>query len=191
MPSLVLLTLLAWAIFEFWLLLRDRASGTGSTARDRGTRRFLVLAWLAAVAIAVLTAAAGRGGRGGPVAAIGGWALPTGLIVMWAGVVIRVWAVVVLGSAFRTTVEVDAGQQVVDRGPYRFVRHPSYSGLLIIAAGTGLALGSWIALAALALLPLAALLRRIAVEEAALAEVLGQPYLSYAERTKRLVPGIW
>ena len=188
MPPPVLTTLLAWAAFEFWLLLRDRAAGTGSTARDRGTRRLLVLSWLAAVAIALLATGAWRSR---PVAALGGWALPAGLAVMWTGVALRVWAVAVLGSAFRTTVEVDTGQAVVDRGPYRFVRHPSYSGLLIIAAGTGLALGSWLSLAALALLPLAALLRRIAVEEAALAEVHGQPYLTYTERTKRLLPGIW
>jgi len=187
-PLLVLGTLLTWAAFEFWLLLRDRAARAGSTERDRGTRTMLVLAWLVAVATAELAAGTWRTR---PVAALGAWSLPAGLAVMWAGVALRVWAVTVLGSAFRTTVQVDAGQVVVDRGPYRFVRHPSYTGLMIVAVGTGLALGSWLSLAALALLPLAALLRRIAVEEAALAEVLGQPYLTYTERTKRLVPGIW
>jgi protein-S-isoprenylcysteine O-methyltransferase Ste14 len=97
----------------------------------------------------------------------------------------------VLGRAFRTTVEVEAGQQVVDRGPYRWVRHPSYTGMLVIGVGLGLAYGNWLSLAVLVLLPLATMLRRIFVEEAALVRVLGQPYLAYRCKTKRLVPGLW
>ena len=51
-----------------------------------------------------------------------------GPIVMWTGLVVRIWAIVVLGQSFRTTVEVDTGQKVVESGPYRWVRHPSYTG---------------------------------------------------------------
>jgi protein-S-isoprenylcysteine O-methyltransferase Ste14 len=60
---------------------------------------------------------------------------------MWLGLTIRLWAIVALGRAFRTTVEVDAGQAVVSTGPYRWVRHPSYSGLLLIVTGFGLGTG--------------------------------------------------
>lgn len=83
--------------------------------------------------------------------------------------------------------EVDPGQAVVDRGPYRWVRHPSCTGTLVISAGVGLTLGNWLSLAII-MLPLAAMLRRISVEETALTEILGQPYQA---RTKRLVPGLW
>jgi protein-S-isoprenylcysteine O-methyltransferase Ste14 len=110
---------------------------------------------------------------------------------MWLGLAIRVWAVAALGRAFRTTVEVDPGQGIVSSGPYRWVRHPSYTGLLLILAGLGLAAGNWLALAGCVALPLAALLRRIHVEEAELTRVLGQPYRAYQARTKRLVPGLW
>ena len=188
MRTSVLVTLLVWAAVEFCLLLRDAARGKGSTAKDRGTRLSYVAAWLAAFLIA---GAATSGLRPGGPWQLGRWSAAVALAVMWTGLAVRFWAVAVLGPAFRTTVEVDVGQAVVDRGPYRFIRHPSYTGMLIIALGAGLSFGNWPSLAVLVLLPLAATLRRIAVEEAALAAVLGHPYLAYQERTKRLVPGVW
>jgi protein-S-isoprenylcysteine O-methyltransferase Ste14 len=98
---------------------------------------------------------------------------------------------VVLGRAFRTTVEVERGQEVVTRGPYRWVRHPSYSGVLLLAAGYGLAAGNWLSLLLTIVLPLVSVLLRITVEEQALVRMLGRPYERYRAATKRLVPGIW
>ena len=94
-------------------------------------------------------------------------------------------------SSFRTTVEVDPGQLVISTGPYARVRHPSYTGLLLIVLGAGLALGDWVSLIICALVPLPALLVRIRVEEAELERVLGGAYVDYEERTKRLIPGVW
>jgi protein-S-isoprenylcysteine O-methyltransferase Ste14 len=91
----------------------------------------------------------------------------------------------------RTTVEVDPGQAVVSAGPYRWVRHPSYSRLLLIVAGFGLATGNWLALVICIVLPLPPLLRRIQVEEAELTGVLGDRYRAYQAQTKRLIPGLW
>ncbi|HWF79017.1 MAG TPA: isoprenylcysteine carboxylmethyltransferase family protein [Streptosporangiaceae bacterium] len=184
----VMATVAVWVAIEASLMLRDLARGKGSTARDRGTRSLLVVSWLAAFVAAIWLA-----GQFGSASAwrLGRWHLPAGIVVMWIGIAIRVWAVVVLGSAFRTTVEVDAGQELVDRGPYRLVRHPSYTGILLIALGFGLMLGNWLCVVLLLAVPLGTMLRRIAVEEATLAEVIGQPYCAYQERTKRLVPGLW
>lgn len=114
-----------------------------------------------------------------------------GPVLMWTGLVVRIWAIVVLGKSFRTTVEVDAGQKVVDSGPYRWVRHPSYTGILLLMVGLGLVYGDWPALAILLVLPLGVLIHRVLIEEAVLTEVLGQAYTDYAARTKRLVPGLW
>jgi protein-S-isoprenylcysteine O-methyltransferase Ste14 len=114
-----------------------------------------------------------------------------GLLLMWLGLAIRIWAIVVLGRSFRMTVEVDADQMVVDRGPYRWVRHPSYSGILLLMLGLGLYYGVWPALLILLVLPTATLIHRIGVEEAVLTEVMGRPYADYAARTKRLVPSLW
>jgi protein-S-isoprenylcysteine O-methyltransferase Ste14 len=107
------------------------------------------------------------------------------------GLAMRAWSIATLGGAFRTTVEVDPGQAVVSGGPYRWIRHPSYAGLLLILAGFGPALGNWLSLAACLVFPLPALVRRIQVEEAELNGVLGDAYRAYQAETALLIPGLW
>jgi protein-S-isoprenylcysteine O-methyltransferase Ste14 len=147
------------------------------------------------VAIVVADALTGVIGKNSPLripgAGADGWPIITGLIIIWLGLVIRVRSVIVLGRSFRTTVEVDAAQPVVSRGPYRWVRHPSYTGLLLIAVGYGLAFGTWPGLVLCLVLPGVAILRRIGVEETELTRVLGDPYRDYRDHTKRLIPGVW
>ncbi len=182
MTIALVVTLVAWVSVEASLLLRDLLRGVGSTVRDKGTRSLLVIGWTVAFAAATWVA----DGQ-----AAGGWHLITGLALMWAGLAVRIWSVVTLGASFRTTVEIDADQSLVEAGPYRFVRHPSYTGVLLIALGYGLTLDNWLALAVLLGLAVATTLRRIAVEEAAMAEIMGNPYEAYRQHTKRLLPGLW
>jgi protein-S-isoprenylcysteine O-methyltransferase Ste14 len=182
-----------WLILELGLIARDRQRGTGGTGRDRGTRAVNFI--LIVVAILVADALTAVIGKHSPLRIPGagpdGWPLIAGLVIIWLGLVIRVWSIVVLGRSFRTTVEVDVAQPVMSRGPYRWVRHPSYTGVLLIAAGYGLALGTWPGLLICLLLPEVAILRRIGVEEAELARVIGDPYRKYRDHTKRLIPGLW
>jgi protein-S-isoprenylcysteine O-methyltransferase Ste14 len=183
MAIALIVTFVAWLSVEATLALRDLIRGKGSTARDRGTRSILVIGWTAAFLGASLIAASFPDPRH----SLAG----VGLAMMWAGLAVRIWSVVTLGASFRTTVEVDAGQRLVDTGPYRFVRHPSYTGILLLAIGYGLVLSNWLSLVILLIVPLATTIRRITVEEAAMAEVLGDPYQAYKKRTKRLLPGLW
>ena len=182
---LLSLTLGGWALFELSLRVRERVQSKGATDQDRATRILIAAALGSAIGLASVMA------KVAPSLEIPGPYRAAGLIVMWLGLAIRVWAVAALGRAFRTTVEVDPGQAIVSSGPYRWVRHPSYTGLLLIVAGFGLAVGNGLALAVCVALPLAALLRRIHVEEAELTRVLGEPYRVYQTRTKRLIPGLW
>lgn len=184
----VALTIFAWLALEAGLLIRDRVRGKGSTANDRGTL------WLNIILTAAAVAGAGilNGSLHGSAWQFGSTALTAaGLLIMWTGLAVRIWAIVVLGRSFRMTVEVDSDQKVVDSGPYRFVRHPSYTGILLLMVGLGLAYGNWLALALLLVLPVGVLIRRIFVEEALLTDVMGRAYVDYAARTKRLVPGLW
>jgi protein-S-isoprenylcysteine O-methyltransferase Ste14 len=122
----------------------------------------------------------------------GRWVLfVAGLLLMGSGIVIRQWAVTVLGPFFTTDVRIRAGQTIVERGPYRWVRHPAYSGLIVTFVGVGLALGNWAALAILLVVPTAGLLVRIQFEERALLDGLGEPYRRFAESRPRLFPGLW
>lgn len=114
-----------------------------------------------------------------------------GLVLMALGIFIRQWAVFTLGRFFTADVRVHPGQTVVERGPYRWVRHPSYSGLLIFFVGLGVALSNWLSLLVLAVVPAAGLLIRIRSEERALLVALGDDYCRYAATHRRLFPGIW
>jgi protein-S-isoprenylcysteine O-methyltransferase Ste14 len=88
-------------------------------------------------------------------------------------------------------VEVNRGQKVVQKGPYRYIRHPSYSGIILFCLGYGLVAKNWLSLAIAVLLPTASLLYRIKIEEAALAKGIGPDYEAYQKKTKKLLPGIW
>lgn len=185
----VQLTMTAWLVLEAGLLIRDRIRGKGSAARDRGTLWLnIVIITAAVVAAELLTGAVKNAGPW----EFGSTGLSVaGLLVMWTGLAVRIWAIAVLGNSFRTTVEVDTSQRVVDSGPYRWVRHPSYTGIVLLMAGLGLVYGNVPALAILLVLPAGVLIHRIFVEEAVLTEVIGRAYADYAARTKRLVPGLW
>ena len=162
---------------------RYRGSGQ-STPRDRGSR-FIVVGgvllglWSAfAIAYAVPQAAI-RWHRD--------WLLAAGILLMAAGVGLRFYAIRTLGLYFTVTVRTHPAQRVVATGPYRLVRHPSYSASLLTFAGACLALANWLALLAI-VLPAAAFAYRIRVEEAALLQALGDDYRRYMQHTKRLVP---
>jgi protein-S-isoprenylcysteine O-methyltransferase Ste14 len=114
-----------------------------------------------------------------------------GLVLMCAGIAIRQWALATLGRFFTIDVRVQSGQTVVESGPYRWVRHPAYTGLILTFLGLGLALGNWASLLVAFLVPTAGLVYRIHVEERALLEALGEPYRRFAEGRARLVPGVW
>jgi protein-S-isoprenylcysteine O-methyltransferase Ste14 len=114
-----------------------------------------------------------------------------GIAVMWAGFGLRAWAVRTLGRFFRVEVTIDTDQTVVDTGPYARVRHPSYTGLLVFYLGLGICLDSYLSVAAAVLLPLAAVVNRIAHEERTLRRELGEAYEVYSSRTWRLVPRVW
>ena len=181
MTVLTDVTLACWVVLEVSLRVRESVRGKGHSAHDRGTRVLVAVSIGAAVAVA----AAARSDA--PAVA---WQV-AGVVVMWVGLATRIWAVAALGASFRTTVEVDADQAVVTTGPYRWVRHPSYTGLLLIVAGFGLSRGSWLSLAACLALPLPAIVRRIHVEEAELNRVLGDAYRNYQAGTARLIPRVW
>jgi protein-S-isoprenylcysteine O-methyltransferase Ste14 len=189
---IVLTTLGVWVALEIALVARDRIRGTGGTAQDRGTRRLIGIVTAASL---VLTGVVARTARHNSALWLPGGSTDApvviGLVLMWAGLALRVWSIATLGAEFRTTVEVDAGQQLVERGPYRLLRHPSYSGVLLLAAGYGVATGVWPALLVAVIGPTLVLMRRIQVEEKELTETLGDDYRVYQRRTWRLVPRVW
>ncbi|HUK45933.1 MAG TPA: isoprenylcysteine carboxylmethyltransferase family protein [Terriglobales bacterium] len=111
-----------------------------------------------------------------------------GLGLLVSGSLLRRYCWRVLGQFFTGNVRIHEGQSVIQQGPYRLVRHPSYTGGMLMHTGCGLALANW--MGALVLLVTAGLgyLYRVNVEEKALVNGLGEEYREYMQRTKRFVP---
>jgi protein-S-isoprenylcysteine O-methyltransferase Ste14 len=108
-----------------------------------------------------------------------------------AGIALRVWAILTLDRFFTFVVGISADHRVVQRGPYRLLRHPGYAGALLTLLGIGIAVRNWLSLLVIVAVPALALAIRITAEEAALAGALGAEYRAYADRTARLIPRIW
>jgi protein-S-isoprenylcysteine O-methyltransferase len=115
---------------------------------------------------------------------------PLALALLLGGLALRWTAILTLGRHFTVNVAISSDHRLVRTGPYRVVRHPSYTGLLIAFLGMGLAFHNGWSLAVLLVPVGAALAHRISVEERALREAFGAEYEDYAAHTWRLVPWI-
>ena len=118
-------------------------------------------------------------------------ALGAGIVLLAAGGMLRRLCFRILGEYFTAAVTVRAGQPVIDRGPYRWIRHPGYAAGSIMFLGIGLALGNWLGLAIFFLEIVVVYSQRVKAEEKALLDTLGEPYRAYMARTKRFIPFIF
>jgi protein-S-isoprenylcysteine O-methyltransferase Ste14 len=182
---LLLIVAMAWGMME---LSHASSTRAGTTRADGGGRRLTVVPVVVAASVMLYLAP-----HIVPAAAIrpGAAAFAVGMVVLLGGLVLRGWSIKTLGEYFTGRVMVSADQLVITAGPYRLLRHPSYTGLLLACAGVGLASANWVAVAAMVVLPLAAVLWRIHAEERALLGTLGDRYRGYAAQHKRLVPLVW
>lgn len=113
------------------------------------------------------------------------------LVLFAIGLSLRYWAVLTLGRYFTTHVLIQNQHQLISDGPYRWLRHPAYSGLLIAFAAAGLAMGEVLALLVLTLLPFFAFKSRIAIEEKKLLKQFGRQYEAYLNNTYQLIPFLY
>lgn len=114
-----------------------------------------------------------------------------GVFLILLGVILRWYAIWMLGRYFTRDVAVSTDQQIVQNGPYRSIRHPAYSGTFLTMLGVGLAMTNWASLIVLLTFVLAGHLYRVHVEEKALIKTIGQPYIEYMHHTKRFIPMIF
>jgi protein-S-isoprenylcysteine O-methyltransferase len=121
----------------------------------------------------------------------GVWGLWAGAAVALSGMALRVWSIATLGRYFTYVVKVTPDQKVMQTGPYRLVRHPSYTGALLTGIGIGLSLRFALAPLVIGVTSFLGYWIRMAVEERALADGIGEPYRAYMAHTKRLIPFIW
>jgi protein-S-isoprenylcysteine O-methyltransferase Ste14 len=177
---------LIWCVIEASVEIRQRKRfRVGAQRQDKGSKAVLgLLIWLGSALCVLLAFRV-------PATAITSarvFLFWLGMLLIYAGIALRLYAIHVLGTSFTTTVAIAPEQSVIEAGPYRFIRHPSYTGLLITLLGLGLSYTNWLSLLVLMGCALIGLGYRISVEERVLKEHLGQRYQQYMRRTKRLIP---
>jgi len=150
---------------------------------DRGSLAWILVANQLALLVGFALAFSPRWAMSAPRVAFG-----LGLGLMLCGSALRRVCVRILGSDFTGAVQVRPDQTVIERGPYRWVRHPSYSGAIALFGGVGVALGSWASALLLAVVAYAVYRRRARIEEEALLASIGEPYSAYRSRTGRFLP---
>lgn len=184
--SLIFGVCLIWIISEI-VLARVRRSDSSNSQHDRASLRILWLTIILSITLGSIVSAV----RAGDVQILGnrlpGWGV--GLII--AGLIVRWGAILTLWKYFTVDVAITSGQRIVRSGPYRFVRHPAYSGSLLSFLGLGLVFANWLSLVSIVVPITAAFLYRIHVEERALVRFFGDEYVQYSATTKRLIPGIF
>lgn len=183
--SLMFATFLGWAASELIGPVRWSQRRQGEK-RDQGTLWWSAFPGLSGVVLAFVLPLFLRVSHipGQP----GSFFLGMGVVL--TGIIWRWYAIATLGRYFTAAIMIQEKQPVIQHGPYRFIRHPSYTGVLLIVAGMGVMIGNWISVCLMTLGLLIGLLHRIAIEEQELRRSL-EPYEEYMQRTKRLIPFLY
>ena len=124
------------------------------------------------------------------IAMLPNWVFYIGIIFILLGILLRQWSIYILGSFFSQVVATQKNQKLIESGPYRLVRHPSYTGALLILIGIGLSVKSWAAILTILLIFTIAYGYRIYIEEKAMISQFGEEYVQYKKKTKRIIPYI-
>jgi protein-S-isoprenylcysteine O-methyltransferase len=175
-----------WGAAEFIVAIKTRARSNGPS-KDRGS---LGLIW----AVTLLSIAA---------AIVAAYKIPSarfphpktfyflGVAIFAVGIVWRGFSIIYLGRFFTPNVSIATDHRLIDTGPYRFIRHPTYTGSLLIVFGFGLAFANAASFALIFFPSAAVFLWRMHIEERALTDAFGEQYRLYSRRTKRLIPFIY
>lgn len=177
-----------WAFLpEMKIVRRGFESGKRADSKDSGSMKVL----LAGMGLATLIAY--------PIAFVKAWSFPeswqlplfvVGVLLIFLGSMLRRYCWRTLGEYFTGDVSVKPDQPIISSGPYRLVRHPSYTAGMMMYIGIGFALGSWFSLALLTITTVATYSYRVLVEERVLLDALGQPYDAFLKGRKRFIPYI-
>jgi protein-S-isoprenylcysteine O-methyltransferase Ste14 len=186
--ALIFWIVYVWAFApESAIIFRSAGAASESNSKDSGSLRLILLGMWIGLFISFPIAFV-RVFRFPPALSLAGFCAGTALLI--AGSLLRRHCWRVLGEYFTGDVKARADQPVIDRGAYRWVRHPSYTGGILMFAGIGIALANWASVAILIVVSVAVYSYRVAVEERALIETIGEPYTVFMRTRKRFIPFI-
>jgi protein-S-isoprenylcysteine O-methyltransferase len=184
--ALVFWAVYVWAMVpEARIIRRARKASKETGSKDRGSVKVMTAAMSTALALAF------------PLAFVDPWPFSEsrrqeffvlGMLLIVLGSLLRRYCWRTLGQYFTGDVQARAGQPVIRTGPYQLVRHPSYTGGMLMNVGVGLALCSPLSLTLLTVTALATYVYRVRIEEHALVDTLGEPYRAYMRECRRFIP---
>lgn len=181
--------MLCWAVICTYWLANARASKSVARTESRGLR--IAAYWLPLASAGALLAPLPQLFDGSALrrrfVPDAEWIAWVGLAACIGGVALAIWARRLLGRNWSATVQLKRDQELIQAGPYRWVRHPIYSGFLLLFAGTALIYGQWRGLLAVAIV-FASFWRKLRLEERWLGEHFGPAYAAYRKRSKALIP---
>jgi protein-S-isoprenylcysteine O-methyltransferase len=186
--ALIFWAIYVWAFLPEWKVVQSGRKGVkDANSKDSGSLKVILAGMWVALLIAY------------PLAFVKAWAFPqrwqlplfvVGVLLIVLGSLLRRYCWRTLGEYFTGDVKARPDQPVITTGPYRWVRHPSYTAGMMMFIGIGLALGSWFSFALLTIATIATYAYRVAVEERVLLDTIGEPYGSYMKERKRFIPYI-
>ncbi|MCI4354066.1 MAG: isoprenylcysteine carboxylmethyltransferase family protein [Thermoplasmata archaeon] len=178
----------AWCVCEYYArraTWRQGAARKPPSTIDRGTYPAIALSLAVGIGFATIAFLTGLGGY------FPEWTVGVGVVVMSVGLATRAWALTTLGKFFTMPITLRSDHELVRGGPYRWIRHPAYTGGLLTAIGLPIILGTPAGLIVTLIACLAAYVYRIRIEEAVLVSRFGDHYREYAMTTWRLLPGLY
>lgn len=175
-----------WLLSEVAILIKTKRQRKNvvSENKDKGSFWVIVLGIISCILVNQLCNALKIGYVNSTISNLGS-------ILLIIGVSIRLWAVAVLGRHFSLVVSVDSQQKIIQSGPYRIIRHPSYTGLLVSFISIGLAFNTWVGSLVMLVFFILVFSYRIRIEEKALKESFPNEYPRYIQKTSRLIPFVW
>jgi protein-S-isoprenylcysteine O-methyltransferase Ste14 len=184
-PKIIIIIAISYlyGFFEVFLNLRQRSKSHVINSNDKGS--LWLLYGLITVGYALsFSIGATKTGR------IYYWntffAIGMALIVI--GLMIRIHSILTLKQYFTYSVAKVENHKIIETGLYKFIRHPGYLGQLIIFIGISTSISNWLSIPVMMIPVTLGYLYRIKVEEKFMIEQLGEDYLNYQERTKRIIP---
>jgi protein-S-isoprenylcysteine O-methyltransferase Ste14 len=111
------------------------------------------------------------------------------LMIVVTGVALACWSRYLLGRNWSSVVQIKQDHELIEAGPYRYIRHPIYTGILLAFIGSALKVGDVRGIFAV-LIVFISFWRKLRMEERMLGETFGEVYVAYRARTKALIPGV-
>jgi protein-S-isoprenylcysteine O-methyltransferase Ste14 len=175
-----------YGVFEVWMNLRQRKKSLATHSGDKGSLWLLyiliTLGYILSFSIGATT-----------IGRVYAWdtLFAVGAVCVVLGLFLRIRAIITLKAYFTYSVTTVEGHKLIETGLYKYIRHPGYLGQILIFTGISISLANWLSFIFMLVPVTIGYIYRITIEERFMVEQLGDKYLDYQKRTKRILPMLY